>query len=160
LVFERGDSIAVLLLHVERKSVVLVKQFKVPALVARRRDDPSTNNGWIVETAAGMIDADETAEAAAIRETFEETGYRIQRPRLIGKFFSSPGGTSERVFLYFAEISDTDRAGQGGGIGDEDIKVVQMGLDELFARLARGSIEDPKLLIAAYWLQNRLKSHG
>jgi hypothetical protein len=35
-----------------------------------------------------------------------------------------------------------------------------MGLDELFARLARGSIEDPKLLIAAYWLQNRLKSHG
>jgi len=160
LVFERGDSIAVLLLHVERKSVVLVKQFKVPALVARRRDDPSTNNGWIVETAAGMIDADETPEAAAIRETFEETGYRIQRPRLIGKFFSSPGGTSERVFLYFAEISDTDRAGQGGGIGDEDIKVVQMGLDELFARLARGSIEDPKLLIAAYWLQNRLKSHG
>jgi ADP-ribose pyrophosphatase len=160
LVFERGDSIAVLLLHVERKSVVLVEQFKVPALVARRRDDPSTNNGWIVETAAGMIDADETPEAAAIRETFEETGYRIQRPRLIGKFFSSPGGTSERVFLYFAEISDTDRAGQGGGIGDEDIKVVQMGLDELFARLARGSIEDPKLLIAAYWLQNRLKSHG
>jgi len=160
LVFERGDSIAVLLLHVERKSVVLVEQFKVPALVARRRDDPSTNNGWIVETAAGMIDANETPEAAAIRETFEETGYRIQRPRLIGKFFSSPGGTSERVFLYFAEISDTDRAGQGGGIGDEDIKVVQMGLDELFARLARGSIEDPKLLIAAYWLQNRLKSHG
>jgi nudix-type nucleoside diphosphatase (YffH/AdpP family) len=160
LVFERGDSIAVLLLHVERKSVVLVEQFKVPALVARRRDDPSTNNGWIVETAAGMINADETPEAAAIRETFEETGYRIQRPRLIGKFFSSPGGTSERVFLYFAEISDTDRAGQGGGIGDEDIKVVQMGLDELFARLARGSIEDPKLLIAAYWLQNRLKSHG
>jgi ADP-ribose pyrophosphatase YjhB (NUDIX family) len=136
LVFERGDSIAVLLLHVERKSVVLVEQFKVPALVARRRDDPSTNNGWIVETVAGMIDADETPEAAAIRETFEETG------------------TSERVFLYFAEISDTDRAGQGGGIGDEDIKVVQMGLDELFARLARGSIEDPKLLIAAYWLQN------
>jgi len=160
LVFERGDSIAVLLLHVERKSVVLVEQFKVPALVARRRDDPSTNNGWIVETAAGMINADETPEAAAIRETFEETGYRIQRPRLIGKFFSSPGGTSERVFLYFAEISDTDRAGRGGGIGDEDIKVVQMGLDELFARLARGSIEDPKLLIAAYWLQNRLKSHG
>jgi ADP-ribose pyrophosphatase len=160
LVFERGDSIAVLLLHVERKSVVLVEQFKVPALVARRRDDPSTNNGWIVETAAGMIDADETPEAVAIRETFEETGFRIQRPRLIGKFFSSPGGTSERVFLYFAEISDADRAGQGGGIGDEDIKVVQMGLDELFARLARGSIEDPKLLIAAYWLQNRLKSHG
>jgi hypothetical protein len=35
-----------------------------------------------------------------------------------------------------------------------------MGLDELFGRLKRGSIEDPKLLIAAYWLQSRLKAHG
>lgn len=160
LVFERGDSIAAVLLHVERKSVVLVEQFKAPTLVARRRDDPLTTDGWIVETVAGMIDADETPETAAIRETFEETGYRIQRPHLIGRFFSSPGGTSERVFLYFAEIGDADRAGPGGGIEDEDIKVVRMGLDELFGRLERDSIEDPKLLIAAYWLQSRLKAHG
>ena len=85
LVFERGDSIAAVLLHVERKSVVLVEQFKVPTLVARRRDDPLTTDGWIVETVAGMIDADETPETAAIRETFEETGYRIQRPHLIAQ---------------------------------------------------------------------------
>ncbi len=158
LVFERGDAVGVLLLNVESKSVVLVEQFRVAVLVGRRRDDRSTTDGWITETVAGIIDVNETPEAAAIREAFEETGYQIQEPRLISKFFTSPGGVSERVFVYFAEVTDADRIGKGGGIDDEDIKVVQLAIDELFNRLARGSIEDPKLLIGAYWLQNRLKS--
>ena len=157
LVFERGDAVAVLLLNVDMKSVVLVEQFRVAVLVGRRRDDRSTTDGWIIETVAGAIDADETPEAAAIRETFEETGYQIREPRLISKFFTSPGGVSERVFLYFAEVTDTDRIGKGGGIDDEDIKVVQLAIDELFDRLAQESIEDPKLLIGAYWLQDHLK---
>ena len=150
LVFERGDAVAVLLLNVDMKSVVLVEQFRVAVLVGRRRDDRSTTDGWIIETVAGAIDANETPEAAAIRETFEETGYQIREPRLISKFFTSPGGVSERVFLYFAEVTDTDRIGKGGGIDDEDIKVVQLAIDELFDRLAQGSTEDPKLLIGAY----------
>jgi len=157
LVFERGDAVGVLLLNVESKSVVLVEQFRMAALVGRRRDDRSTTDGWITETVAGVIDANETPEAAAIREAFEETGYQIRELQLIGRFFSSPGGTSERIFLYFAEVTDANRIGNGGGIDDEDIKIVQPTIDELFDRLAQGSIEDPKLLIGAYWLQNRLK---
>lgn len=157
LVFERGDAVAVLLLNVDMKSVVLVEQFRVAVLVGRRRDDRSTTDGWIIETVAGAIDANETPQAAAIRETFEETGYQIREPRLISKFFTSPGGVSERVFLYFTEVTDTDRIGKGGGVDDEDIKVVQLAIDEMFDRLAHGSIEDPKLLIGAYWLQDHLK---
>ena len=155
LVFERGDSVAVLLFDAPRKAVVLVKQFKMPVLAARRRDDPSTTDGWIVETVAGMIDADETPEEAILRETFEETGYRVQRPHLIGRFFSSPGGASERIFLYFAEVSGAEPAAPGGGVGDEDINIVRLSLDDLFRRVAEGLIEDPKLIIAAYWLQSR-----
>jgi len=157
LVFERGDAVAVLLLNADMKSVVLVEQFRVAALVGRRRDDRSTTDGWITETVAGVIDANETPEAVAIRETFEETGYQIRQPQLISRFFSSPGGTSERIFLYFAEVTDADRIGNGGGIGDEDIKIVRLTTDELFGRLSQGSIEDPKLLIGAYWLQDHLK---
>jgi len=158
LVFERGDAVAVLLLNVDTKSVVLVEQFRVAVMVGRRRDDRPTTDGWIIETVAGSIDANETRAAAAIRETFEETGYQIGAPQFIGKFFTSPGGVSERVFLYFAEVTDADRIGKGGGIDDEDIKVARLAVDELFERLAQGSIEDPKLLIGAYWLQNRLQS--
>ncbi len=91
LVFERGDAVAVLLLNVDMKSVVAVEQFRVAVFVGRRRDDRSTTDGWIIETVAGAIDANETPEAAAIRETFEETRYQIREPRLISKFFTSPG---------------------------------------------------------------------
>jgi nudix-type nucleoside diphosphatase (YffH/AdpP family) len=152
LVFERGDSVAVLLFNRDRRAVVLVEQFKAPTLIARRRDDPATTDGWLVEPLAGMIDTGEAPEAAAIRETLEETGYRIREPELIGRFFVSPGGTSERVFLYFAEVGDADRVGMGGGIDDEDIQVLEIGLEELFAR---GLVEDTKLAIGVYWLQNR-----
>ena len=155
LVFERGDSVAVLLFNRDRRAVVLVEQFKAPTLIARRRDDPATTDGWLVEPLAGMIDTGEAPEAAAIRETLEETGYRIREPELIGRFFVSPGGSSERVFLYFAEVGDADRVGKGGGIDDEDIKVLEIGLEELFEQLARGLIEDAKLAIGAYWLQAR-----
>ena len=60
------------------------------------------------------------------------------------------------MFLYFAEVGDADRVGKGGGIDDEDIKVLEIGLEELFERLARGLIEDAKLAIGAYWLQGRM----
>ena len=81
-------------------------------------------------------------------------------PELIGRFFASPGGTSERVFLYFAEVTGADRIGAGGGVDDEDVKVLEIAVDQLFEQLADGLIEDPKLAIAAYWLQNRLRSQG
>ncbi len=160
LVFERGDTVAVLLLNPDSRSVVLVEQFKVPVLVARQRDDPSTSDGWTLETVAGMIEPNETPEAAIIRETMEETGYRIRNPKPIARFFSSPGGTSERIFLYFAEVRETDRSGKGGGDGNEDIRVVHLALDDLFDRIASGAIEDAKLLLAAHWLQDQLRSRN
>ena len=55
LVFERGDAVAVLLFNLDTRCVVLVRQFKVPTLIGRRRDVPSTSDGWITEAMAGMI---------------------------------------------------------------------------------------------------------
>jgi ADP-ribose pyrophosphatase len=157
LVFERGDAVAVLLFDTHVRSVVVVEQFRLPALVARRRDNAATMDGWMTELVAGMIDGNETAEQAAIRETFEETGYRIAKPRRIAEFFSSPGGSSERFTLYFAPVGEAQRQGNGGGLaGEEDIRVFKLGIDDLFARLAQGVIDDPKLAIAAYWLKDNI----
>lgn len=158
LVFERGDAVAIILYNAESKTVIAVDQFKVPSLIGRRRDDPHTMDGWVTEATAGMIDPGETAEIAIKRETMEETGYSISNPQLICTFFSSAGGTSERIFLYFAEVRDSDRTGEGGGLPGEDITVVPMPLDTLFKRLASGEIDDPKLAIGAYWLKDRLKA--
>jgi ADP-ribose pyrophosphatase len=157
LIFERGDAVAILPYNYDTHSVTVVDQFRVPALMARRRDNPATTLGWITETVAGMIGDDETPEEAIIRETKEEIGYQITNPEPICTFFSSPGGTSERIFLYFASVTDADKVGEGGGVKDEDIRVLERPAHELFAQLAEGKIEDPKLAIAAYWLQERLR---
>jgi nudix-type nucleoside diphosphatase (YffH/AdpP family) len=157
LIFERGDAVAVLLYNPDTHAVVVVDQFKVPSLIARRRDNPATTDGWVTEAIAGMIDGGETAEEAVIRETLEETGYKIEKPELICKFFSSPGGTSERIFLYFAQVSEADRIGKGGGLPGEDVRVVQRSAHELFEQLEKKQIEDPKLAIAAYWLQDHIR---
>src|SRR5215471_12337162 len=99
-----------------------------------------------------MIDEGESATQAVMRETFEETGYRIENPKPIGTYFSSPGASSERFFLYCALVSAA--RGQGGGLaGEEDIKVFQIAVEDLFDQVAAGTIEDPKLAIAGYWLK-------
>jgi nudix-type nucleoside diphosphatase (YffH/AdpP family) len=160
LIFERGDAVAIMLYNPDSKSAIIVNQFKVPSLIARRRDDPGTVDGWVTEATAGMIDEGETPEKAIIRETLEETGYRIANPKLISKFFSSPGGTSERIFLYFAEVRDSDKVSDGGGLPKEgeDVTVVRVPASNLFDQLAKGSIEDPKLAIGAYWLKAHLNA--
>jgi ADP-ribose pyrophosphatase len=153
LVFERGDAVAVLLFNRETLKVILVNQFKAPTL------DKSASGGWITEVAAGMIRPGEPPEAAAIRETLEETGYRIVRPQLIATFFSSPGGSSERIFLYFAEVGNADKIREGGGnlAEGEDIEVQAIYPADLFERLRTGMIDDPKLIIGAYWLKDHLR---
>lgn len=161
LVFERGDAAALLLLNTDRQAVIVVEQFRAPVLIGRRRADPDTTDGWTTEAIAGMIDHNETPQAAIIREAMEEVGYTVRAPQLIGTYFLSPGGASERVFLYFAEVRDADRTGAGGGTDvGEDIRVVELPVRELFDRLAASAFDDPKLIIAAYWLQAHLHGRG
>jgi ADP-ribose pyrophosphatase len=160
LVFERGDSAGILLLDRANKSVVLVNQFRAPALIGRRRDQPNVTDGWVSETIAGMVDANEAPAEAAVREAREETGYRVAAPQLIATFFPSPGGSSERIFLYFAEVGAADRLADGGRYDDEDISVIHMTTAELMERLADRSIDDPKLIIGAYWLKDYLQTRA
>lgn len=99
LVFERGDAIAVLLFDKQTRSVLAVEQFRLPALIARRRDNPTTSDGWITELVAGLIDEGESATQAVMRETFEETGYRIENPKPIGTTFPLRGARPSASFF-------------------------------------------------------------
>jgi nudix-type nucleoside diphosphatase (YffH/AdpP family) len=152
LVFERGDAVAALLFNKDRQEVVLVEQFRVPTL------DKSRNNGWLIEAVAGMIRAGETPEECVVREVFEETGYRIKDPEHVATFFSSPGGSSERIFLFYAVVKDTDWTEPDAGNRDEgeDIRIVTMKPEKLSELLRQAAIEDPKLIIAAYHLKSRI----
>src|SRR4029079_16624378 len=86
-----------------------------------------------------------------------ETGYQVSDVMPIATFFVSPGGTSERIYLFYAEVRRTQKIGQGGGNKreGENIKTVRMPLAEFFDKLRNGQLEDGKLVIAAQWLKAR-----
>jgi nudix-type nucleoside diphosphatase (YffH/AdpP family) len=152
LSFERGDSVAALVLkRGPEPKVLLVEQFKYPVF--------AHDGGWIVETVAGMIDPAESPEAALERELEEELGFRTSRHEPIAAFYSSPGGSSERVYLFYCEVSESDAVpGAGGGMTaeGEDIQILEYGIDEFFDKLANGFFKDPKIIISGLWLRLRL----
>ena len=154
LVVERGDAVGVLLYNVDTKCIVAVRQFRAPTL------GKGSEGGWTTEAVAGTIDQYETPERTAVRETMEETGYKIGEPKLIAQFFSSPGGSSERVYLYCAKVRNADKIGKGGGINDEDIETLNIPVEELFKLVRSNAIEDPKLLIGALYLQEEFTAEA
>jgi nudix-type nucleoside diphosphatase (YffH/AdpP family) len=148
LSLERGDSVAALLHNVDTDRVILVDQFRYPA---------HANGGWIIETVAGIIDPPETPDDAIRRETLEETGYRLGNIWRLATFYASPGGSSEQIHLYFAEVTNAFRVGAGGGLPQEgeDISLREYSPRALADALAAGEFKDAKTLIAVLWFLGR-----
>lgn len=150
LSLERGDSVAVLVYNQTTQKLILINQFRYPTY--------KNGDGWIIETIAGMIDKDESAEAAVRREVQEEVGLNITSMEFISTFYLSPGGSSERIHLYFSEVDGEDAKykGFGGMIAEgEDIKVEEMSLNEALLGIKSGEIVDAKTILGIYWFKNR-----
>lgn len=86
----------------------------------------------------------------------EEIGYKIETVKPIAEFYVSPGGTSERILLYYAEVVDAGKVGLCGGKPEEneDIAIQEFPIQELDDLIAGGRIQDAKTLIGLLWLQN------
>lgn len=151
LAIERGDAVAVLTYDSVRKKIVFVRQFRFPMYLV------AADNAWILEAVAGTIDEDGHPELTAVREVEEEIGYVISREQLqyITTCSPSPGGLTERIHLYLADISQATRKNRGGGLEEEaeDIEVVEMDYDEAFRLVKKGEISDAKTLICLLWLK-------
>jgi len=146
LSLDRGDSVAALVHDVANDSLVMVEQFRYPAC----RNGP----GWLTEIVAGAVDDGDTPMESMRREIWEEAGFRVSGLRHIGTYYMSPGGTSERIHLYYAAVDESDGEGDGGGKPSEgeDLLVRTVAVDEALAELDRGGIVDAKSVIALQWL--------
>jgi ADP-ribose pyrophosphatase len=135
----RGVSAAVIL-AIHEGEVILVEQYRVPL------------GQKCLELPAGLIgdeEEGEEAETAAIRELEEETGWRAERMVDLGRFYSTPGMSSEAFTLLRAE--GLTRVGDGGGVEGEDIVVHHVKLADVAAfvaaKRAEGYAMDVKLLL-------------
>lgn len=144
---ERGHAVAVLLFDPLQDSLVMIEQFRIGA-----KND--LKSPWIVELVAGMIEDGEQPEDVVRRECMEEAGVEVRDVRELFTYYSSPGGCSEQVTLYYAEVDSTKAAGiHGLSSEDEDIKVIVMDYKEAMVLLENGSINSATPILALQWLQ-------
>jgi GDP-mannose pyrophosphatase NudK len=140
-VADHGHGASILPIDNERRLCLLVRQWRAGAAF-------TGHDGWMIETCAGLLDAD-NPEACVKREALEELGTQLHDIRHICDCFSSPGAVSERISLFLGHYSAEDRISAGGGLNseDEDIEVIEMPLDGAYAMIASGQIVDAKTII-------------
>jgi ADP-ribose pyrophosphatase len=84
----------------------------------------------------------------------EETGYRVGALELLHTFYTSPGFTTEKMYLYRATGLE---AGQATEQTDE-IEVVLLSPSEAEKRIQSGEIADAKTILAVFSLQSSVSS--
>ena len=144
-IYHRTPAATILLHDPQRRTVVLVRQFR---LAAHLNGDP----GWMIETPAGLLDGEEP-EAAIRREAMEETGYRVRDIKFLFKAYMAPGAVTEVIHFFAAVIDANDRVSAGGGLDEEheDIEVMEVPLTEAMAMIASGAIIDGKTIMLLQW---------
>lgn len=149
-VYDRGNGAAILLFDSARRTVLLTRQFRIPAHV-------NGHSGMLIEVAAGLLD-NASPEQRIKEEVEEETGYRIEHVRKVFELFMSPGSVTERLHFFVGEYTPAQRIGEGGGLAaeGEDIEVLELGYDAAIAMVASGEIMDAKTVLLLLHLQLHL----
>lgn len=145
--FERGHAVVVIPYDPVSDQLVLIEQIRVGAF-------DHDMSPWLIELVAGIIEEGEDPEDVARRETIEETGLEAVKCQKIMSYLSSPGGMSEQIDLYIAQI-DANEIVELAGLEEEgeDIRVFTMSRADAYQALERGEICNGASVIGIQWLQ-------
>lgn len=148
---ERGDSVAVVLFNRQNHTLILIQQFRYPVYRALKK-----KNGWLYELVAGVVEHGETPQAVVRREVMEEAGYKVKNLKLLTCFFPSPGVLSEKIYVFYAEVAGKEDAGGGLVSEQEDIRVIELPVAQVYKMLEQGKIEDAKTMIGLSLAKERV----
>jgi ADP-ribose pyrophosphatase len=145
--FVQGRAVAVLPFDPVADTVTLIEQFRTGLI-------DETAGAWSLEGIAGILEAGELLEAAAVREAKEEAGLDLGRLVAAGSYHSSPGATSEQVTCFVGEVRTPPPAGRfGRDDEDEDIKVTTVPFAEAVAAQEAGRITAANTVVPLLWLR-------
>lgn len=137
IVQHRGS--AVMMAVDERKRILLVRQFRLPA------------RQFLWELPAGSLDENETPLHGAKRELIEETGCRAKNWKKLVTFYPSPGFVAEKMTIYLATVLTQ---GEATPMDDERIETRWFPAKEVENMIVTGKIVDGKTMIG-YFLWKR-----
>jgi nudix-type nucleoside diphosphatase (YffH/AdpP family) len=141
-VYDRGNGAAILLYNQLKGTVILTRQFRLPTYLNGNK------SGMMIEACAGLLDED-SPEACIIRETEEETGYRIHSAKKIIEAYMSPGALTEILHLFIAEYDPSMKVSDGGGLENEheEIDIIEIPFDQAYVMIEAGEIKDAKTIM-------------
>lgn len=141
-VYDRGNGAVILLYNSTNKTVVLTKQFRLPTYLN------GNTSGMVIEACAGLLDA-ENPEECIIRETEEETGYRLSSVKKVFQSYMSPGSVTEILYFFIGEYQPNMKVSDGGGLAEEheNIEVLEYPFQEAYQMIASGEIIDAKTIM-------------
>lgn len=127
---------AVAIIAVRDEKIILIKQYR------------KSVDEILIEIPAGKIKENETPKMAAIREMFEETGYRINSLKLIGTYITTPGFSNQKLTIFYTEDFDkVDYKSEYGG-EDELIEVFELSIKQFLKLIDNHLIVDFKTVFA------------
>ncbi len=152
--WRRGRAAAVVPYDPVQDAVVLIDQFRLPALAAGL--DPV-----LVELPAGLCDPDELPETTARREMQEEMGLTVHELVRVGGFLLTAGGSDELCNIYVGRVeappADAEGiAGHGGLAAEhEDIRVRVWPAARAIQAAVDGRMANSVTTIGLLWLAAR-----
>ena len=132
---EHPGAVAVVALN-ELGQVLLIRQYRHPV------------GELLWEIPAGLLDvAGESQENAARRELLEETGYLAETLEPLIEFFTTPGGSTEKIAIFLAKglVLSDDRPPVDGE--EADMLVEWVGFDEALAAVLSSRIKSPSAAV-------------
>ena len=155
--WRRGRAVALVPYDPVTDSVVLIEQFRLPALVAGIEP-------VLVELPAGLIEDGEDPEAAMHREMHEEMRLSADRLQRIGAYLLTAGGCDELLDLYVGRIH-APATGPDGIVGHagaehegEDIRTRVWPADKAIALALAGELPNSVTTIGLLWLAAKRQS--
>ena len=145
-VYDRGNGATILLYSKIKKTVLLIKQFRMPTYVN------GNSTGMLLETCAGLLDND-SPEDCIRKEAIEETGFAVGKVDKLFEAYMSPGSVTEIVHFFAAEYDESQRQNAGGGVEDEDIDVLEVPFSQALDMIKDGRIKDGKTIMLLQYAQ-------
>jgi GDP-mannose pyrophosphatase NudK len=141
-VYDRGNGAVILLYNPYKETVILTRQFRLPTYLNGNK------TGLLIEACAGLLDQD-NPEECIIRETEEETGYKLRSVKKIFEAYMSPGAVTEILHFFIGEYDISMKVSDGGGLEHEheDIDVIEIPFAQAYVMIESGEIKDAKTIM-------------
>ncbi|MCK5878551.1 MAG: NUDIX hydrolase [Holophagae bacterium] len=163
------DCVAVLPYRREtdRLEIGILRAFRPTVYFRFEKETPLPEHAytWIYESVAGSLESGDIGEKAvrdrAVMELDEEAGFQISSEKLMplgAGFFPSHGQSTEKIFLFAADVSGMEQGNaRGDGSVNESLNVIEFHeINEILSMCREGRIEDPKIEIGVSRLKNVL----